>query len=93
MQSPGRTNRADALETSRIDHVRPYPKAVRRVHMPAREVQRGDLMSDDGRLRVVILDPIPDDLMGVQLLRICFGDSGDMPTLPSGLVTVYRLEY
>lgn len=93
MQSPGHTNGAGALETSPADHARPYPKAVRRIHVPAHEVERGDLVSDEGRLRVVILDPIPDDLMGVKMLRIRFGDGGGMPALPGGLVTVYRLEY
>lgn len=84
---------APALRTSRTDHDRPYPKAVHRVLIPAHEVHRGDLVSDDDRLRVVILDPIPDEIMGVQILRIHFGDGGDMPALPGGPVTVYRLEY
>ena len=82
-----------AARTSCIDHARPYPQAVRRVRIPACEVKRGDLVADDGWLRVVILDPIADEIMGVQVLRIHFGDGGDMPTLPSGTVTVFRLEY
>jgi len=50
-------------------------------------------VSDDGRLREVILDPTADEVMGVKILRIHFGDGGDMPALPGGLVTVFRLEH
>jgi hypothetical protein len=71
---------------------RPYPKGVHKVTIAAAEVRRGDLVSDDGRLRTVILDPIADEIMGVRILRIHFGDGGDMPALPGGTVTVFRLE-
>ena len=70
-----------------------HPKSVHKSQIMAAAVQRGDLVSDDDRLRLVIMDPTADEIMGVKILRIHFGDGGDMPTLPSGLVTVYRLEY
>lgn len=80
-------------QTTKGPKGRPYPNGVRKTTITAAEVQRGDLVSDDGRLREVILDPVADDLMGVKILRLHFSDGGDMPALPGGLVTVFRLDY